>query len=144
MHKEKIKFQFWFGTIYNKTPPYIEVYIDDNKQFFGTIEKDNPYVEFYSTLGFSNHRIKLLKKGNTGDEDVSLIINKLKIDEIDVRNIIWHNSVFKPNYNIDYSSENPDLEKEIKGELFLGHDGEWSFDFESPFYKFIVKQVRGY
>ena len=140
MESEKIKFQFWFEPVYTLKPPYVEIYIDNDMKFSGTIEKNNPYVEFYSNLIFSNHQIKLSK---TSDDDVSLIINKLKIDDIDVRNIIWHKSVFKPNYNKDYSNENPNLEKEIKGELFFGHNGDWIFDFESPFYKFIVDHIRG-
>lgn len=143
MHKEKIKFQFWFDTIYEKAPPYTEIYIDDVMKFSGLIKKENPYVEFYATLDFSKHQIRLSKTGNLNGKAVSLIINKLKIDEIDVRNFIWHNSTFKPNYNPDYLKQNPSLESEICGELFLGHNGVWTYNFESPFYKFIVKQVRG-
>lgn len=154
MGTEKIKFEFWFDTSYWNNPPSVQIYIDDNIMLNKLITFDNNYLSFDAVLEFGPHTLKLVRQGKTDDESKqtsdgswatqSLILSQLKIDGIDVRNHLWHYSKFYPVYSQSYAAQNKNLETEITGELFFGHNGTWIYNFVSPFYSDVVQKVRGY
>jgi len=153
METENIKFEFTFKSEYWNNPPFIEINIDDNKLFSGFIERHNEVLSLNAKLSFTNHELTIVRKGKTDAETKelkdgsyitqNLILEQLKIDNINLRNFLWHYSYFEPVYSESYASENNNLEKVIKGELFFGHNGKWTYCFQSPHYLDVVNKVRG-
>jgi len=61
-----------------------------------------------------------------------LFINKIKINGIDLRNLIWSKSVFRHQDR-----------REVIGETWLGLNGTWRLEFNGPFWKFLMDWVNG-
>ena len=149
METEKIKFEFWFTSEYWNNPPLFDIYINDKKINTYTASTPELYVSFTEQLDFVKHKLKIVRYGKTDSETDSngntqvLVLNKVKIDDINIQNLVWHYSKFYPDYSTSYASENLDLETEVTGEMFFGHNGTWEYCFTSPFYYDVVNKVRG-
>jgi hypothetical protein len=103
------------------------------------------------------HTLEIHRSGKTNDQNrilpdgtyqgQSLHIKQVLLDNIDLRNIVWHSCRFYPEYPEPWASEqraqNIELESEVIGETYLGHNGVWRFNFTSPIYKFLVGWARG-
>lgn len=149
---EHIKFEIAFKTSWWRDPPMVSIYIDEEEKFNGKIEKDM-VVEFSHTLRFTKHKLSIHRTGKTDDqvrlnelgehEGQELIIDWIKIDGTNIRDLIWTNSTYKPEYPEPWASQERakgnELEESILGETFLGHNGIWELNFTSPFYRFIIK-----
>ena len=152
METEKIKFEFWFTSEYWNTPPKIDILIDDQTLGSYEVVDSQTYISFFHTLDFKKHTLKIKRYGKTDSESKqdntgnwltqSLVLTKLKIDDINIRSFLWHYSKFYPEYSKSYQNENSNLELEVVGELYFGHNGTWEYDFRSPFYKDVVSKVR--
>ena len=77
---------------------------------------------------------------------VILIIEKIKIDNIDLKNLIQHRCLYTPVYPEPWASQQTDkgkdLPKILNGTMILGHNGEWEFEFKSPVYKFLIDWIK--
>jgi hypothetical protein len=150
----KIKFtpQFW------NRPPVACILIDDEVKFHDAITHQNSIVEFFHTMSFDQkHCLTILRSGKTDDQvrknpdgsydDQALIIDQIKIDGIDIRNIIYTDSYNEPSYPSVWAKEQQDagviLKQYIPGETYLGHNGTWKLHFTSPFYQFIMDKLHG-
>lgn len=155
---ENIYFDLYFTTNYWDRPPMVNISVDDS--FIGTYTLDQPehHIRFRRSMGFhqphtlqiyrhnkDNSQTKFLPDGTLLTQMVQ--INQVKIDNIDLRNIVWHKSTFEPQYPEPWFSEQVALgqtpEKIVPGEMYLGHNGTWRFNFTSPIYRFLVNWVRG-
>lgn len=152
---ETICFDFWLEPQYWNTPPSIDIFID-NEKIDSVIVDQTMHYSFTHRLSFGYHNLKIHRQGKTHNESrvnnqggydtQSLTITAIKIDNINVRNILWDQAEFVPDYPEPWATEQlalgQILEKKIKGEMILGHNGIWVFEFYSPFYQYIVDWVR--
>lgn len=141
---ENITFQFFCNPIYNKLAPYIKILIDDNIEFEGVV-KQRFIFTISKKLLFGAHSVKIVKEKSQPNQ--ILKIEKIIIDGIDIRDIIWTKSFNQPNYPEPWASKQLSagkiLEKIIIGETDLSHNGEWTLNFNSPFYQFVIDSVKG-
>jgi hypothetical protein len=74
-------------------------------------------------------------------------LEKLKIDGVDIRNIVWCQSITVSDYPEPWASEQIAagniLEQEAIGVTTFGHNGVWYLNFTSPFYNFIMNWMGG-
>lgn len=148
---EDIKFEIAFKTSWWLDPPAVSILVDENEKFNGEIKKDT-IIKFSHTLRFTNHKLVIHRTGKTDaqvrinelgeHEGQDLIIDWIKIDGTNIRDLIWTKSVYKPDYPEPWASQERakgnNLEECVLGETFLGHNGTWEFEFTSPFYRFIM------
>lgn len=159
--EETIKFELYLKADYPKNPPRIQILLDDHEKFNGVIEKGEKIVSFHHTCSFlSPHRLTLVRYGKTNNDTIKdpmdpehsyvtqmLILKKLKIDGIDIRDIVWVKSITEPQYPEPWASNQKAmgnvLEEKIIGCTEFGHNCKWYLDFTSPFYYFIMKWMNG-
>ena len=70
--------------------PVLKFYIDD-------IEMPGPVFEH--VCAFGEHTLRIIHSGKTNQTpEQSVTIDKVIIDGVDIRNIVWINSYNRPNY----------------------------------------------
>lgn len=138
-------------------PPEIDVLIDNQVVQSHVVDQANYHIRFRHVMSFGPHRLQIRYKNKTNDQTRQLAngeyqsqlvhIDKIKLDNIDLRNIVWHTCRFQPEYPEPWASQQLAagniLEKELVGEIHLGHNGLWTFEFTSPIYMFLVGWTRG-
>lgn len=150
---ENIFFDIVLEATYWDRPPELEIVVDSETVGKYTIDQSTLHIRFRRVMQFDQpHTLELRRTGKTNDQtrklpDGSIItqmleIKNIKLDNIDLRNLILSRSTFAPEYPEPWASEQlalgVHLEKQILGELHLGHNGVWKFEFTSPIYKFLV------
>ena len=138
---ETIEFRINFTATYYKSPPGIIITIDDDVKFTGKISNNKQLVKFNHTLNFSDpHKLQINRK--FAEADQMLVIDSIFIDHVDVKNIIWEYSYFEPEYPEPWATEQHQqghvLEPKVIGETWLGHNGIWTLNFSSPFYRYLM------
>lgn len=158
MATEKLKFKLeLYATMWDK-PPIADIKINEKSYFKEEITsiKDKPtIIEFEHELeeGKSyNLIIDRLGKGKNQtivkDEkiikDQRLNIKSIEIDEIDLGSLIY-DGVYKPNYPEPWASQQAEagnkLPETLKNVTQMGHNGTWTFTFESPFYMWLLENL---
>ena len=158
MTTEKLKFKLeLYATMWDK-PPIADIKINEKSYFKEEITsiKDKPtIIEFEHELeeGKSyNLIIDRLGKGKNQtivkDEkiikDQRLNIKSIEIDEIDLGSLIY-DGVYKPNYPEPWASQQTEagnkLPESYKNVTQMGHNGTWTFTFESPFYMWLLENL---
>lgn len=156
-NQENIRFDLTFESEFWNTAPLIDVYIDDTCVRSALKIDKQHHCWFEHVCTFQYHVMKIRRYGKTNKETrlnnlghydtQTLSINRVCIDNIDLRNIVWDLCEFRPEYPEPWASQQRQqgnsLEKICKGETILGHNGIWTFAFRSPIYQFIVDHVRG-
>jgi hypothetical protein len=151
LNQETITFTIKLISDYWDQPPSAEVSLNDQIKFDSSILEPNTSITFSHTLSFGNQILKIRRYGKTDDQcvngkDQMLIIKQIIIDDIDIQNIIDSRSYNEPIYPEVWANEQKEkgveLEKRILAETWLGHNSTWSLEFTSPFYKFLIEQMR--
>lgn len=139
-------------------PPVVDVIIDDQLIQTHTVDSYQYRIRFKHQLRFDQpHVLQLNRRGKTDDQNKllpdgsyqtqTLRIKQVKLDNIDLRNLVWHSCRFYPEYPEPWATQQRDqgiqLETVLTGETTLGHNGVWKFAFTSPIYKFLVSWIRG-
>lgn len=101
------------------------------------------------------HLLQIRRKNKSDDQciivdgkqkDQYIIIDEVIIDGVNVQNLIWDRCWYEPEYPETWATQQKnagvDLESKIIGETWLSHNGNWYFEFSSPFYKFVIGQFR--
>jgi hypothetical protein len=155
---ENIFFDIILDATYWDQPPKLEVVVDNQSVGTYTIDQPEFHIRFQQVLLFDQpHILELRRSGKTQDqtrmlddgtfETQMLHIQTVKLDNIDLRNLAWDSSNFEPEYPEPWASEQQaqgiKLEKQVPGEMYLGHNGVWRFAFTSPIYKFLVEWAKG-
>lgn len=155
---ENIVFDIILNATYWDRPPELEVLIDNKSVGQYTIDQPEFHIRFKQVMSFDQtHTLELKRSGKTNDQTQILTngilktqmlhIKTIKIDNIDLRNLVWSRSVFTPEYPEPWASEQQsqgvELEEQVIGEMYLGHNGAWRFEFTSPIYKFLVGWAKG-
>lgn len=148
MNKETIKFELEFFPEYiDNDFPQAKILIDSEVKFDGFISNEQSSVAFLHTLEFDQpHQLIINRYGKTNNPQ-QLTIKRISIDGIDMRNIVWAHSYNKPIYPEPWASQQRaagiNLEERVLGETCFGHNGTWTLEFTSPFYKFLYDWMDG-
>jgi hypothetical protein len=155
--KLKIKLEL-YATMWDK-PPHAEIMIGDKSHFTGditgtegkpdVIEFEHEFTEGEKCELIINRSNKV--KGQTvvnenGDvlKDQLLHIKRIEIDEIDLGAMVYE-GVYTPDYPEPWASQQRqagvELQQSFKNVTAIGHDGTWSFKFESPFYMWLLENL---
>ena len=155
-NSENIYFDFWIKPEYFLNPPYMKLMIDNDVFFEDHVDKDM-HLRFAKRCSFAeSHKIKILRSGKTirdteflpdgSLKTQMLTIEKIKIDNIDLRNLIWHKCVYTPDYPEPWASDQKksgaELPQTLSGTMELGHNGKWEFSFNSPVYKYLIDWIK--
>lgn len=143
---EIITFEIFLNSQFDNIPPSADVYVDDELKWSGLINDPTYTIKFEHTLNFSVPHQLSIKRSNKSHQhngqDQLLTLTKLKIDGVDVRNIMWSQSWNEPEYPEPWASQQRaqgiELEEKVLAETCWGHNGTWRLNFTSPFYRFIM------
>lgn len=145
---ENIDFEIHFESTYADFPPGARIYVDDNCKFDGLIDKDM-VITFNHKLDFNiPHQLRIERFNKEISRPINnvhqeLILKKIKVDNIDIQNIIYSRSYNEPKYPEHWIKQNPNLESIVIAETHFGFNCTWKLNFTSPFYKFIMNCVSG-
>ena len=137
------------GTHWGEKLPQFSILVDGNvvKSGFAN-ELEMHAFELNIAEGPHTLAIRLENKENADtvqDNDGNIIndlllnIETLALDRIDISNMRWTHS----NYILDKPAEiTPgEFKSEYHGCANLGHNGSWQFNFESPFYIWLLENL---
>ena len=143
MSSETIKFRFTFLAEYWDKPPAIILRLDDKELFNGVITQEQSILEFKETITFGRHKLSIDRQGKDnsqtkllpdgGYQDQLLTLDKLVIDDVDIRDIVNHYSYTKPIYPEPWASlerrKGNDLPEYVRGQQnpLLAHLSEVIF-----------------
>ena len=159
MATEKLKIKLELhSTMWDKAP-HAEILIND-KTFFNNIitgsedkpdsiefehefEEGKSYELVIKRSGKSSKQTLIDDKGNI-IKDQLLHIKSIEIDEIDIGALVYE-GVYTPEYPEPWATQQREagreLEKSFKNVTQMGHNGTWSFKFESPFYMWLLENL---
>jgi hypothetical protein len=155
---ENIYFDIQLESTFWDRPPKLEVVVDGESVGHYVVDQPEYHIRFQRIMSFDCcHVLALRRSGKTNDqtrvlEDGSydtqmLHIKNIRLDNIDLRNLVWDRSTFIPEYPEPWATEQRaqgvELEHQVTGEMYLGHNGVWQFEFTSPIYKFLVEWAKG-
>lgn len=155
VESEHIIFELDFFGQYWDQPPLAKISINNDEKYHGSI-CDIQQIAFSHTLAFNQRHVLKIERFNKTDsqcrinalgqlDDQILHIKKIAIDGINIRNLIWHKSVFTPMYPKLWAAQQKHLgiklESNIVGETILSHNGSWTFEFSSPFWNFLIYEL---
>ena len=159
MATEKLKFKLeLYATMWDR-PPHAEILIDDRSYFKGDItgtEQKPEVVEFEKELDENTEYNLIIKRSGKGHsqtvvndkgdilKDQMLHIKGIEIDEIDIGALVY-DGVYTPSYPEPWASQQHEagveLKKSFKNVTQMGHNGEWKFTFNSPFYIWLLENL---
>ena len=144
---EVIEFDFMFWSDYWRNPPNVEISIDSIVYANQPLSAKFNGISFKTKLDFAPHVLQIIRTGKTVEESrlvngewesQTAILNRLKIDGINLGNILLSHSTFTPVYDVGQSGD-----KIVQGECNFGYNGTWELKFKSPVYQYVVDCVRG-
>ncbi len=159
MATEKLKFKLELYATMWDLPPYAEILINDKSFFYDSITGDENkpnLIEFEHEFEEGKSYELVIKRSGKGrkqtvvdDEgnilkDQLLHIKNIEIDEIDIGGLVYE-GVYTPIYAEPWATQQRQagekLESSFKNVTIMGHNGEWRFKFESPFYMWLLENL---
>lgn len=135
--------------VFTKTTPVIVLSVDGIEYFHGPLEETRLF-DLDLLLTNRQHRILLnftnkdYLEFNQYGKDMHVLIESC-IFENYPKNLI-HCSKYKPQYPEPWASEQKNLGIDLKEVLnstnYLGWNGEWVFEFETPIYRWLHKTLN--
>ena len=149
---ETLEFQIHLRAEFWDLPPGAEILVDGESKFNQLIDAPSHIVTFNHTLKFGEpHQLSVRRYNKVGGQtlvdgdrilDQLLYIDKVVIDKINIRNIVWSQSWNEPEYPEPWASnqraQGVELLEQVPAETCLGHNSVWRLNFTSPFYRFIM------
>ena len=140
-------------------PPVAEICINDKSvikkeitgdesnpdviEFEHELEEGNNYNLIIKRSGKSKNQTVINEKGDIL-KDQLLNIQNIEIDEIDIGGLVFE-GMYTPEYPEPWASQQrsagAELQEEFKNVTQMGHNGTWSFKFESPFYMWLLENL---
>ncbi len=158
MTTEKLKFKLeLYATMWDK-PPIADIKINEKSYFKEEIASTNDkptIIEFeYELEEGKSYNLIINRSGKnvtqTKIEDGKIVkdqllhIKSIEIDEIDIGSLIY-DGVYKPKYPEPWASQQAKagnkLPETLKNVTQMGHNGTWTFTFESPFYMWLLENL---
>ena len=149
MKTETFQFEILLHADYNFIAPIVEVAVDENVIFNDKLKIQHTTLLAAQTLELGKtHSIKIKRSGkSTNCPEQTCRLVDVKIDDISVRDLIYHTGLYYPDYPEPWATEQKEsgvnLEYPVLGETIFGHNGIWEFVFDSPFYQFLINKVKG-
>jgi hypothetical protein len=154
MEQEQLHFRIGLSGTSTKKQPEFKISISGHEYLHGTLSVDQNEIEYFEfdvelSEGANSLDIAFLNKINNDTvldadgnivDDVLLTINSVEIDEIDLGNLIWTASAYRPIYPAVYAATQA-LESELKNCVNLGWNGTWSLPFAVPFYIWLLENI---
>ena len=158
MATEKLKFKLeLYATMWDK-PPVADIKINEKSffkeeitstndkptiiEFEHEFEEGKPYNLIIDRSG-KNKRETVVEDGKIV-KDQLLHIKSIEIDEIDIGALVYE-GVYKPNYPEPWATQQAEagnkLPETLKNVTQMGHNGTWTFTFESPFYMWLLENL---
>ena len=156
---ETITFELHLAADYWHLPPLVEVAVDGALHYQGPITGSSECASvicFDHDLVFgATHELQIQRLGKRHDQfrvngdgsvqDQLLLVQRVVIDGVNIRDIVWSRSWFEPDYPEPWATEQElqghALLDRIQGETVLGHNGKWILTFTSPFYQFLINTM---
>ena len=158
MTTEKLKFKLeLYATMWDK-PPIADIKINEKSYFKEEITstKDKPtIIEFECELEEGkSYNLIINRSGKnvtqTKIEDGKIVkdqllhIKSIEIDEIDIGGLVYE-GVYKPEYPEPWATQQTEAGNKppetLKNVTQMGHNGTWTFTFESPFYMWLLENL---
>ena len=154
MEQEQLHFRIGLSGTSTKKQPEFKISIGNQQYLHQTLTVGPNEIEYFefdidANEGSNSLDIEFLNKTNNDTvlavdgnivDDVLLTINSVEIDEIDLGNLIWSASVYRPIYPAVYAATQT-LESELKNCVNLGWNGTWSLPFAVPFYIWLLENI---
>ena len=159
MGTEKLKFKLELhATMWDKSP-HAEILINDTSHFNGDItgtEQKPDLIEFeHECTEGEAYNLIIKRSGKTNNQtvinskedilkDQLLNIKNIEIDEIDIGASVYE-GIYEPQYAAPWATQQKEAGVELpssyKNVTQLGHNGTWTFSFESPFYMWLLENL---
>lgn len=141
---ELIEFNIHLRPVFVNNPPWAIVRLDGKCKFDEKIDLPK-VITFHESLYFVEH-ILSIERINTEPNQL-LYIDKVILDGVDIRDILWIKSYNVPIYPEPWATIQKKigniLEYKVPGETCLGHNSTWYLEFYSPTYRFIMDWMNG-
>ena len=145
--QELIQFQLDLSYNYTLNAPEIIVCLNGISKFNKPLTGTSCLIKFNHVLDFNQtYCLEIQRTGKTDQDPIQmLVIDSLLIDGVNVQNLIWSNSYYKPDYpTLWYSqqvAQGVTPEVQVPAEVYLGHNGTWRLNFTSPFWQHLLDQM---
>ena len=159
MQTERLKFKLELYATYWDKPPVAEVLINGESQYRSEItgtEQKPIVIEFEKELTEGEkYTLTISRSGKDSkqtvvnaeggiEKDQLLHIKQIEIDEIDLGALVYE-GLYTPTYPEPWHSQQVKKgtppEKSFKNVTVMGHNGTWTFDFQSPFYIWLLENL---
>ena len=140
-------------------PPVAEILVNDKSHFKGdiTATEDKPHaIEFEQELEEGQeYTLTIKRSGKTLRQtvvnekkdilhDQLLNIKSIEIDEIDIGALVYEGK-YTPEYPEPWATQQreagTELKESFKNVTRMGHNGNWTFKFSSPFYMWLLENL---
>ena len=158
MATEKLKFKLeLYATMWDK-PPVADIKINEksyfNKEITSTEDKPT-IIEFEHELEEGKAYNLIIDRSNKNKKqtivedgkivkDQLLHIKSVEIDEIDIGSLVYE-GIYKPEYPEPWATQQAEagnkLPETLKNVTQMGHNGTWTFTFDSPFYMWLLENL---
>lgn len=149
----KIKIGLHTTNIVNHLPE-LDIKVDKKKLSTVILENENPIVlDFNEDFSDKNHFLKITFKNKTNDDtilaktgeiimSVSVTIDFIEFEDIDISSMLFSHSKFIPDYPEPwYSQQDPKPEKSIKNCLDMGWNGTFELKFKCPIFEWFLENL---
>jgi hypothetical protein len=157
MNTEKLHVKIGLSATYWDRKPSVIIGVDDIPYFSATIEEPSDnifYVEFDIDVVDGIHALEIALTNKQDSDtvkdnyqnpdnytivkDMTVNIHSVEIDELDLGQMVFNESVFELFNPIVLNGESvTKLERCVN----LGFNGKWSLKFESPFYLWLLEKM---
>lgn len=123
---------------YKDTAPICRVYSSITSQTFRLVQKENSICTEIQFKNEDSINIEFINKDGNDDNTIEII--KIKLDEIDLQHFIYKGS-FCPIYNSEwFEKQNPKPPLVYSPCTDLRHNGTWSLNISLPIWKMIMNK----
>ena len=150
MNTENILFELTFDTRFWDRAPGVTVHVDGVTHFQDLLPMDQYQVRFRQQLEFGKTHTLCIDRWNKTDDqcqnfdsvlnDQITVLRQVCIDGVDLANVVHTRSYYYPQYSRAYSA-NRELENEVLGETWFGHNGQWVLEFRSPVWQWLIEDI---
>ena len=158
MATEKLKFNLELYATWWDKKPTCEILINDKVKWSNEIDgsQDKPTTISFEHEVNEGDKVNLILNRQNKTLDQTVVVNEqiekdqllhiksIEIDEINIGGLIYQ-GLYKPQYPEPWATTQKNsgnnLPETLKSATVLGHNGTWTFTFESPFYMWLLENL---
>ena len=152
--KEKLHFKLGLSRSNTNKDIHFNLYLNSTLQvdsYLNSEANTTQYFEFDAEIAEGDHELKVVflnkESSDTIQDDNGIIvsdlllnIDEIEIDEIELATLKWSESVYTPDYPLDYLDETQKQITSVDNCVNLGWNGTWKLKFQSPFYLWLLEK----